>query len=235
MVEHLLLGLLAGKSGLAYKALKNQAVELLAARKAVQDCVAPEPAASVEPTAPVQANESVPQAKIGPVKIHPIRLPDFKFREPDDSGDVKMIADIRGHGWHVVFVPADEHGPGFAFTVGLYLRTLQPEILIMGVDQAPSGRVLNAICDYLMAGGELVPERRYPHFVDGREVIFKRIAASHYRDYLGCANWFYRTWPNGFPALQCVWPDLKGVLPHEPGFEEKFRVHQIDLSVEKAS
>ncbi len=46
--EHLLLGLLAGKSGLGYKALKNQAVELLAARKAVQECVAPDPAANAE-------------------------------------------------------------------------------------------------------------------------------------------------------------------------------------------
>ncbi len=63
-----------------------------------------------------------------------------------------MLADIHGHGWHIVAVPTDDHGPGFAFTVGLYLRTLQPEVLIMGVAPAPSGRALNAIGDYVMAG-----------------------------------------------------------------------------------
>jgi Domain of unknown function (DUF4262) len=161
---------------------------------------------------------------------HPIRLPGFQFRAPDDPGDEKLIADIRGHGWHIVAVAEDSHGPGFALTVGLYLRTLQPEILIMGVPPIPSGRVLNAIGDYVMAGGQLIPERLYPEFVDGREVIFRRIAPHNYHDYLGYGNWFYREWPDGFPAFQCIWPDLKGVFPHESGFEERFRKLQIDLS-----
>jgi len=163
------------------------------------------------------------------MKSHPIRLPNFQFRQPDDSGDVKLLEDVQRHGWHIVAVPADPHGPGFAFTVGLYLRTLQPEILIMGVDIAPSGRVLNAIGEYLMAGGEIVPERRYPEFVDGREVIFRLINARYYRDYLGCAIWFYRSHPGGFPALHCLWPDKAGVFPHEAGFDERFRPLQTDL------
>ena len=166
------------------------------------------------------------------LSAHPIRLTNFKFREPEDAGDEKLLADIHGHGWHVVAVPEDSHGPGFAFTVGLYLRTLQPEILIMGVPPSPSGRVLNAIGDYLLGGGELVAEKRYADFVDGREVIFRPIAACHYRDYLGYASWFYRSWPDGFPAWQCIWPDLAGVFPHEPGFEERFRTFQRDLSHE---
>ena len=106
---------------------------------------------------------------------HPISLSDFQFREPDDSSDLKLLEDVQRHGWHVVAIPADHHGPGFAFTVGLYLRTLQPEILIMGVDIAPSGRVLNAIGDYLMAGGELIPEQRYPEFVNGRKLFFVQL------------------------------------------------------------
>lgn len=161
---------------------------------------------------------------------HPIRLHGFIFREPDDSGDEKLLADVHRHGWHVVAVPSDEEGSGFAFTVGLYLRTLQPEILIMGVDIDPSGRVLNAIGDYLMAGGQIVPEQRYPKFVDGRDVIFRRIHDTHFYDYLGCANWFYRPHPGGYPALQCIWPDLNGVFPHEDGFDKRLKGFQIDLS-----
>ena len=57
-------------------------------------------------------------------------------------------------------------GPGFCFTVGVYLRTLQPEILLMGVPIEPTHRVLNAIAGYLMAGGTITPETRYPDFVD---------------------------------------------------------------------
>ena len=159
----------------------------------------------------------------------PVRLPNFQFRQPDDPSDVKLLDDIRRHGWHIVAVPEDRHGPGFAFTVGLYLRTLQPEILIMGIDVAPSGRVLNAVGDYLMAGGKIVPEQRYPAFVDGREVLFRPINSRHYRYYLGSAMWFYRNHPGGFPALHCIWPDKAGVFPHESGFDERFRLLQTDL------
>ena len=100
----------------------------------------------------------------------------------------------------------------------------------MGVDIAPSGRVLNAIGDYLIAGGKIIPEQRYPQFVDGREVIFRSINLKHYRDYLGSAIWFYRPHHSSLPALQCIWPDKAGVFPHETGFDQRFRPLQTDLS-----
>jgi hypothetical protein len=158
------------------------------------------------------------------------RIEGFKYREADEPSDKKLIADVESHGWHVVGVPDDDAGPGFAFTVGLYLHTLQPEILIMGIPIEPSGRVLNAIGDYLMAGGEIELERRYSDFVDGREVIFRRIAARHYRNYLGCAIWFYKPQAPDFPAVQCIWPDLAGRFPNEPHFDQRFASRQIDLS-----
>jgi len=164
------------------------------------------------------------------MKGHQILLPNFQFRQPDDDGDRKLIEDVRTHGWHIVAVPSDSEGPGFAFTVGLYLRTLQPEILIMGVDIAPSGRVLNAIGDYLMAGGKIVPETRYSEFVDNREVIFRSIHTRHYRDYLGSTMWFYKHHADGFPCFQCIWPDQRGFFLHEDGFDDHFRPLQIDLS-----
>jgi len=153
------------------------------------------------------------------------------FRDPDDKGDVKMLADIREHGWHVVSIPDDKEGPGFSFTVGVYLRTLQPEILMMGVPIEPSHRVLNAITEYLMAGGTIAPEQRYGGFVDGRDVMFKPIHQSQFPEYLGCAIWFYRPLDAPFPAFQCIWPDLQGHFPHEVDFDSRFAGRQIDLSL----
>lgn len=165
------------------------------------------------------------------MKTHPVRLPNFQFRQPEDDGDKKMIDDIHRHGWNIIAVPKDAQGPSFAFTVGLYLRTLQPEILIMGVDIAPSGRVLNAIGDYLMNGGKIVAEQRYPEFVDDQEVIFRLVHPRHYPDYLGSAMWFYKPHPGGFPCLQCIWPDRRGLFPHEDGFDDQSQSLQIDLSI----
>src|SRR3954467_13541464 len=123
---------------------------------------------------------------------HPNKLPGFVFRDPDDQGDVKMLADIRDYGWQVVGIPDNDEGPGFCFTVGVYLRTLQPEILMMGIPIEPSHRVLNSIAEYLLAGGTIAPGQRYGEFVDGRQVMFSPIHQSRFREYLGCANWFYR-------------------------------------------
>lgn len=163
-------------------------------------------------------------------RMHPSRIKGFRYRKADEPSDQKLIADVESHGWHVVGIPDDDVGPGFAFTVGLYLRTLQPEILIMGIPFEPSVRVLNAMGDFLMAGGELELEKRYPEFVDDRDVIFRRIAARHYRDYLGYALWFYKHHEPGFPAVQCLWPDRHGRFPHERGFDRRFAAKQIDLS-----
>jgi len=99
--------------------------------------------------------------KIIPLTKHPSRIKGFQYREADEPSDDKLIADVKTHGWHIVGVPDDSVGPCFAFTVGLYLRTLQPEVLIMGIPFEPSARVLNAIGDHLMAGGEIEPEKRY--------------------------------------------------------------------------
>lgn len=162
---------------------------------------------------------------------HPIRLPGFVFREPEDDGDRKLLADVAFHGWHVVAILPDDRGPGFAFTVGLYLRTLQPEILLMGVPPDPSLRVLNAIGEYTMSGGEIVAGRRYRGFADRSDVEFRSVASHRFKEYLGYAMWFYRRWSGGFPAMQCVYPDIEGRFPDEAGHSDRFNALQWDLSI----
>jgi hypothetical protein len=162
---------------------------------------------------------------------YPSKLPGFTLPKPDDAGDEKLLGDIREHGWHVVCVPDDDEGPGFCFTVGVYLRTLQPEILMMGAPIDPTHRVLNAVAEYLMAGGTITPDVRYSDFADGREVIFRLVHRTQFHECLGCANWFYRRAGVQFPVVQCVWPDLNGRFPHEDGFDHRFEGRQLDLSL----
>lgn len=81
-------------------------------------------------------------------------------------------------------IPDDDEGPGFAFTVGVYLRTLQPEILLMGVPMEPAHRILNAIAEYLMEGETITPGQRYGNFVDGLEVLFHPFTAHSFMSIL---------------------------------------------------
>lgn len=161
----------------------------------------------------------------------PMKLPGFSIRSADDPSDEKLLSNVQSFGWHIVAIAEDEEGPGFAFTVGLYLRTLQPEVLVMGVPPDPSARVLNSIGEFAMAGGVLAEGQRYPKFADRCDVEFRPIAKKHYRDYLGYAQWFYRPAKVDFPVLQCVWPDLQGIFPWEPNYTERFRSLQHGLWV----
>lgn len=160
---------------------------------------------------------------------YPILLQDFTFREPADNSDRKLIQNVQEYGWGVIGIPDDAEGPGFSYTAGVYLRTLQPEILIMGLSLENAHRILNGIARYLLEGGTLQPEVRYPDFIESFDVFFRPIDPSQYNDHLGCANWFYR-WCAPFPALQCFWPDKVGKFPEDPDFNPAFKAKQIDLS-----
>lgn len=166
---------------------------------------------------------------------YPSLIPAFSFREPEDNGDAKLLSDVHEHGWHVVGVPDDEEGPGFAFTVGVYLRTLQPEILIMGLPMETAHRLLNSIAEHLMNGGRIVAGSRNGKIIEGLDLMFKVIHPTQFYEYLGCANWFYKHLEKPFPAYQCFWPDSQGQLPDESAFEERFKGRQIDLSIRRRS
>lgn len=166
---------------------------------------------------------------------HPTQIPTFSFREPEDRSDAKILSDVQEHGWHVVGVPDDGEGPGFAFTVGVYLRTLQPEILIMGLPMETAHDLLNRIAEHLMNGGHVVEGSRNENIIEGIDLMFKVIHPTQFLDYLGCANWFYKGLEKPFPAYQCFWPDSQGRLPDEDAFEQRFKGRQIDLSIRRNS
>lgn len=162
---------------------------------------------------------------------YPRKLPGFRFRKPDDAGDEKLLADVKEHGWHVVGVPDDEEGPGFCYTVGVYLRTLQPEILMMGAPMEITHHILNGVAEHLLAGGLITPGTRCQGFLEGLEVLFRPIHPSQFHEHLGCANWFYNSSRVAFPAWQCFWPDPQGRFPHEDAFDPRCSGRQIDLSL----
>src|SRR5262245_64150240 len=80
------------------------------------------------------------------------RIPGFRWQDPEDDGDRKMFRDILEYGCQVIAVQPSKYNPDFAYTVGLYLNFLQPEILVMGVSSQASHKALNQICREAAAG-----------------------------------------------------------------------------------
>lgn len=160
-------------------------------------------------------------------------LPDFKLRVAEDESDRKLLSDVEKFGWHVVHIGEDADGPGFSFSVGFYYSFQQPEILVMGLKQKIAHDLLRIAWLHYSGGGSFQSYERNSQFAQGFDFALAPIEIEHYREYLGYANWFYRSLPNPFPALQLVWPDKEGRLPWEPGYDERFLKLQKALYILK--
>jgi Domain of unknown function (DUF4262) len=144
----------------------------------------------------------------------------WNIPEAEDDSDRKLLADIASHGWHIVGVNADEGGPGFAFSVGLYYTLGHPEVLIMGLPHPISACLINDLGDAIRSGDKFEAGSRYGDIAAGFPLALLSMDQRYFREYLGYALWFYRTLD--FPVLQCVWPDKLGIFPWETGYDSRF-------------
>ena len=163
--------------------------------------------------------------------LHPIKLAQFVFPDAHEPGDKHLLLQIEQNGWAVMAITVDpSEGPPFAFTIGLYLRSLAPEVLIMGMDGQAAGYVLNAVANYIMSGKTLTLNHRHSDIVDGGDLLFRQIDFRHYQEYFGTAIWFYSQMPQAFPAIQCFWSDKNRLFPHEPKCRRQVAELQPDLT-----
>jgi hypothetical protein len=139
---------------------------------------------------------------------------------PENDGDRKLLADIARVGWAVIGVAADDEGPAFAYSIGLFHTLGHPEVLIMGLRPQIAMQLINDMGDSIRAGQRFEAGQRYDGIADGFPLAFIQMNRRYYREYLGYAIWFYRG-PD-FPVLQCVWPDKEGVFPGETDYDSRF-------------
>jgi hypothetical protein len=124
-----------------------------------------------------------------------------------DAGDKQLLADVRGVGFHVLKVPADDEGPAFAFTVGLHHRFGHPEVVVVGLDLDTAHSVLNRLGGAISDGNHPDLDR----LLEATTCTLVDPAGADVREqFLGYARWFYRS--DDFPVRQLVWPGCELVL-----------------------
>ncbi|MCB5166571.1 DUF4262 domain-containing protein [Streptomyces bambusae] len=129
---------------------------------------------------------------------------DYGDREAADDIDRMMIDHVQRYGWHVVMVPEDEAGPGFAYTVGLAHSYGSAELAVFGLDIHVMHRMLNRLGERVAAGAA----------VEASPMELRNVHPGWYRTFFGCALAFYRRPP--LPFLQVAWPDADGRFPWDP-------------------
>ncbi|MFC7529236.1 DUF4262 domain-containing protein [Actinoplanes sp. GCM10030250] len=136
---------------------------------------------------------------------------DYGDRDDYDAADHGVIGNVKEFGWSVTGVPADDHGPGWSYTVGRWHSRGGPELAMFGLDL----RVMQSLPEHPWATGR--PGRGPDHddVVNGYAVHLRTVEPTWYRAFFGQAIWYYRRPP--IPFLEVVWPDRDGAFPWDTG------------------
>ena len=135
--------------------------------------------------------------------------------------ELQVLEDIEQHGVHVISVPSSDGVPGLLYTVGLWHRFGQPEVLVVGLDEEVAGHLLGLVADEVSedrnfdAGDEAedLLERFPARFVDVKVDVLDKL--------LPVAVWAYETEP--FPVVQLVYPDEQGRWPWQDDADVGFK------------
>jgi len=149
-------------------------------------------------------------------------IPDFRWPDPEDGPDEMIISDVREYGVHILNVFAEDGGPGWAFSIGLYLNYNHPEVLIYGLKQQQSHLILNDIREHVALGETFLAGSRTGALLRGYDVCFLDVPFNAYENHLGYAMWFYGSLPTPFPCVQLVWPDKGNRFPWEDGYDKSY-------------
>jgi len=144
------------------------------------------------------------------------------------SGTAARIqASIEAHDWHVIKVPEDEEGPGFAYSVGLQETFGHPEVIVFGLPLDVMHGIVNTVGEEVRRGRRFSDGGASDEVLDGQPVCFLSVAASRHAEFLGQAVDYYGG--AEFSALQCYWPDPGGAFPWQVGFDVSYAVLQTSL------
>ena len=173
------------------------------------------------------------------------RIEGFEWREPEDESDKQAFSDILEEGCHILQIIPDDEAPDvpeYFFSVGFYLNLLHPEILVMGLPAKVAGRLINDLFHHVASGNPIWDREFVTYDIESERVrlAVREVPESAYGDYLGYANWFYKSLRRktetaeeyNYPMLQLVWPDSNNLYPWESGCDSSVVVSQTLVPVD---
>jgi hypothetical protein len=152
---------------------------------------------------------------------------DYGDRNEADRVDVKIGEDVRQFGWHVVMVPEDDIGPGFAYTIGLAHSYGAPELAMFGLGTRVMHLALNALGQQAANGITLADGQENAEVLKDYPMILRRADPRWYRTFFGRGIGFYRKPP--LPFLQVCWPDRERVFHWQDDAGEQHSQSQPQL------
>ncbi|GAB3836672.1 DUF4262 domain-containing protein [Dactylosporangium cerinum] len=152
---------------------------------------------------------------------------DYGDRSERDPAEVNTVSQVQAHGWSVLMVPEDDHGPGWAYTIGLWHSYRIPELAMFGLDVEVLRTCLNDIGRRAVAGQSVEAGQTLDGVIERWPLQLRDVDLRWCRAFFARAIAFYRRPP--IPFLQVLWPDRNGRLTWDADSEAVVRVRQPQL------
>ncbi len=145
-----------------------------------------------------------------------------------------MLKNIKKYGWHANGIPSEGSSPDWAYSVGLFAKYGQPELITFGLEIATLHDMISRYADLLQAGKRYGDGAKINGIIPDKVCVLREIHVPWREPLLRSASWYYHY--QDYPVLQCFWPDRHGYFPWDDHCNKRSRKVQpllYEQSVEK--
>ncbi len=122
-----------------------------------------------------------------------------------------ILKNIKKFGWHANGIPGEGSSPDWAYSVGLFAKYGQPELIVFGREIATMHQMIARYADRLQAGQEYGDGVKLDGILPGNPCVLREVHLPWREPLLRSASWYYHY--ETYPVLQCYWPDRHGYFP----------------------
>ncbi len=161
--------------------------------------------------------------------------------------ELGILKNIKEYGWHANGIPGEGSAPDWAYSVGLFAKYGQPELIVFGLEIATMHQMIVRYADLLQTGKEIhVSESprdsklspntilKIDGIIPDKPSVLREVHVPWCEPLLRSASWYYHY--QEYPVLQCFWPDRHGYFPWDDHCSKPSRKAQpllYERSVEK--
>lgn len=110
--------------------------------------------------------------------------------------------------------------PGYAYSIGFPQAFGFPEVVVFGLTPVAARGLVGLVADALRGGTEIPLGVELVGLLDnGLRCVFAPVDLAMWSELFTTAISFHRG--AGFELVQLLWPDRRGTLPDEPGFDPR--------------
>jgi len=141
--------------------------------------------------------------------------------------DKQTLDNIEKYGCHVLGILEDDD-PAFTYSVGIYEKTQQAEVIVVGLNNSLAHSMVNKYNQRLKDGELFESGKLYSDFLEGFDVCFIKVAEKYYDEYSLACNTHYRE--AKYDLVQMVWPTTDGEWPWDANTSEFYKWAQPILN-----